>query len=233
MCCENTGAPHDRPLNARDLPIISRYAGNLSADFIQRVYKAMTDYCAVKPAALVTVLVLASQWFHRRYSVGTPRVVRLPFSVMDFTIFNRYQTPVMDVVHHAMLSFQLAERNVGLLNEVLKTSGIQYRTFCDCGSCIAPTEVDITHGEWYQNLNFFRSYGEAVGTPVVRIAGPEDVAHLQTDMGPYEWDTYRRIEQILNALPARETGNPPEDVLRAARFVQAKLVEPASVAVLA
>jgi len=204
MCHEATGASYDRPLFAEDVPLIARHYPQLDRDGVDAIYRAITDHHWPQPAVLVTVLEMIDR--ARRGDIGYYQHPTMPFSAMDLDTFERVQSDAMYAFHAVFESMALAQRNMVLLNDALKTHfGLQYVLFCDCGGCIVPAGEQPFQTSWYQEINQLRSLAEAAGTPVVRVSDFTDPAWIgrSLDMGNAETASYERMFGILRTLPQR------------------------------
>lgn len=205
MCHTATEANYDRPLHPGDVPLIAgKYAKCLGNAAIDRIVDALTDYHVPQPAVLIAVLEMADRAKHK--DRGIYPWPMMPFSALDLDTLERVQTNEMAAFHTVFESMALAERNMGLLNDVLaRELGIQLRLVCDCGCISDGFEVDILGSAAYKQVNHLRSLAEAAGTKVIRVPTFSDIAwtsrHL--DMGPREIASYERMWAMLSSLPAR------------------------------
>lgn len=205
MCRTTTGKAYDRPLHADDIPLIAaHYERCLGTPALAAIVAAMTDHHYPQPAVLIAVLEMAHRAKHQDH--GLYPWPMMPFSALDLDTLERVQTDTMAEFHSVFESMALAERNMGLLNEALRSSlGIQLRLVCDCGCISDGTDVDILGSPAYAAINSIRSLAEAVGTPVLRVADFRDPAWLsrRLDMGEREMRSYDTMGRILRSLPVR------------------------------
>lgn len=207
MCRANTGKPWDRPLHADDVPLIAaRYERCLGSSAIAAIVAAITDSHYPQPAVLIAVLEMADRAKHR--DRGMYPWPMMPFSALDLNTLERVQTEAMAEFHSVFESMALAERNMELLNVVLKSElGSQIRLVCDCGCISDGFDVDVLGSSAYAMINTIRSLAEAAGTPVIRVADFSDADWLcrELDMGEREMRSYDKMWSILTSLPARDT----------------------------
>lgn len=209
MCHETTGANHDRPLFAADVPLIASHFPALCSAGVQAVYQAISAHHWPQPAVLVAVLEMIDRSIRR--DVGYYSHPTMPFSAMDLETYDRVQSDGMYAFHAVFESMALAQRNMKLLDEALTEHfGLRLVLFCDCGCSIVPADSHPYESEWYQQINELRSLAEAAGTPVVRVtdfADPEWTrrqAMHGLDMGPSETASYTKMYNILLSLPPRQ-----------------------------
>lgn len=206
MCRASTGKPYDRPLHAGDVPLISaHYERCLGAASISAIVAAITDNHHPQPAVLIAVLEMADRAKHHDH--GMYPWAMIPFSALDLNTLERVQTDAMAEFHSVFESMALAERNMDLLNETLRSElGSQIRLVCDCGCISDGADEDILGSPAYAKINDIRSLAEAVGTKVVRVADFQSADWLSRDldMGPHEMRSYEKMWGILTSLPARE-----------------------------
>lgn len=208
MCHEATGRSYDRPLMPEDVSLIAAHFPQIDREAIDAVYRAITDHHWPQPAVLVAVLEMIDR--ARRYDTGYYQYPTMPFSAMDLESYERVQSEGMYAFHAVFESMALAQRNMLLLNNALKTHfGLQLVLFCDCGCSIVPAAIDPFETDWYQKINTLRSLAEAVGTKVVRVADFADPdwvrrqAECGLDMGPAETASYTKMYAILQTLSPR------------------------------
>lgn len=207
MCRTSTGKPYDRPLHSDDIPLISaHYERCLGTAPIAAIVAAITDHHHPQPAVLIAVLEMAHRAKHQ--DRGMYPWPMLPFSALDLDTLERVQTDAMAEFHSVFESMALAERNMDLLNEVLRSElGIQIRLVCDCGCISDGMDEDILGSPAYAKINDLRSLAEAVGTKVIRFPDFQDAGWLSRDldMGPREMRSYETMWEILTSLPSRDT----------------------------
>lgn len=205
MCHTATGANHDRPLHCDDVPLIaSKYVKCLGETAIRRIVDAITDNHVPQPAVLIAILEMADRAKHK--DRGIYPWPMMPFSALDLDTLERVQTNEMAAFHTVFESMALAERNMGLVNDVLASElGIQLRLVCDCGCISDGFEVNILESAAYKQVNHLRSLAEAAGTKVIRVPTFTDAAWTSRslDMGPREIASYERMWSMLSSLPAR------------------------------
>ena len=205
MCRATTGKDYDRPLHADDVPLISaHYERCLGVPAIAAIVAAITDNHYPQPAVLIAVLEMADRAKHK--DRGMYPWSMMPFSALDLNTLERVQTDAMAEFHSVFESMALAERNMGLLNEALRSElDSQIRLVCDCGCISDGFDVDILGSPAYATINDIRSLAEAVGTPVIRVADFRDAGWLcrELDMGESEMRSYDKMWDILTSLPAR------------------------------
>lgn len=203
MCHEATGASYDRPLFAEDVPLIAKAFPNLYRQDVDALFAALTDNHFPQPAVLITVCEMVTRY--QQGDAGYYTFPTMPFSAMDLETFERVQTPSMLAFHAVFESMALAQRNMMLLNQVLKERfGLQLVLFCDCGCDIMPADQD-PYGGSYKAINQLRSLAEAAGTPIVRPMNFTDPmwTSRNLDMGPAEIRSYERMFALLQTLPKR------------------------------
>lgn len=205
MCHTATGSAHDRPLHADDIPLIAAsYMDCLGERAVTKIADALTDHHSPQPAVLIAVLEMAHRAKHK--DRGMYPWSMMPFSALDLNTLERVQTDEMAAFHAVFESMALAERNMNLLNDVLKSElGLQLRLVCDCGCISDDFDTVILESPAYQEINLIRSVAEAAGTKVVRVptfSSSEWIAR-DLDMGPREIASYQRMWGILTKLPHR------------------------------
>lgn len=206
MCHTATGENYDRPIHPDDVPIIAApYVKCLGQKPIEAIYDAITDDHVPQPAVLIAILEMADRAKHK--DRGLYPWAMMPFSALDLDTLERVQTEEMAAFHTVFESMALAERNMGLLNNVLASElGKQLRFVCDCGCTCDDVEVNILESAAYKLINHVRSLAEAAGTKVVRAKTFTDSEWTSRtlDMGEAEIASYQRMWAILTSLPARE-----------------------------
>lgn len=205
MCHTATGAAYDRPLQAEDVSFIGvHYQKCLGAQTIARIAQAITDNHSPQPAVLIAALEMADRAKHN--DRGMYPWPMMPFSALDLDTLERVQTDEMAAFHTVFESMALAERNMGLLNGVLRDElGLQLRLVCDCGCISDDFEKDILGSAEYAQINYVRSVAEAAGTRVIRVPtfSDKEWTRRDLDMGPREIESYKRMWRILSSLPNR------------------------------
>jgi hypothetical protein len=206
MCAVNDGNTFFRPLVKNDLTAILSAYPKISKKLIQDLHAAMTDSNTVRPAVLV-VLLEAINRLEKSLFGNSSHGATFAYSALqikdggDGKIFHRFQDPIMAHVHDAMLQFALAERNMRLTQNVLKSYGYDLFHFCDCGAHVSVAGSKYMESAEYKAINMVRSYGESIGAPVHTVSTIEEIPLQFTDMHQHEVDAYKQVWEILNKLP--------------------------------
>ncbi len=206
MCALNDGNHFFRPMSKHDVvQVVSAYP-KVEARLIHDLFTAMIDHNTVRPAVILVILEGVN-----RLELGlfgnSSYGATFAYSALqirddgDGNIFHRYQDPIMAHIHDAMLQFALAERNMKLVQAVLISHGYNLAHFCDCGCGITRDGDDYMDSDEYKAVNYVRSYGESIGAPVHTIATIDELPLALTDMHQHEVDGYKRVWEILQALP--------------------------------
>ncbi len=207
MCHAATGTSYDRPLHADDVPLIAaRYQKCLGTKAIDSIVTAITDHHVPQPAVLIAVLEMMDRAKHRDH--GMYPWAMMPFSALDLDTLERVQTEDMAAFHTVFESMALAERNMDLLDRVLRDElGMQLRLVCDCGCISDGFEADILGSPAYAQVNHLRSLAESAGTAIVRVPTFSDAGWTDRslDMGRAEIASYQKMAGILYGLPRRDT----------------------------
>lgn len=206
MCTVNDGNSFYRPMIKRDLNHFKKAYPSISSEMIDSIFTAITDHNTVRPAVMLIILEgvyrLESGLFGNS-SLGAT----FAYSALQIRdsgsgeIFHRFKDPIMSHIHDAMLQFALAERNMRLVQDVLIHHGYNLTHFCDCGCGITREGDDYMGSSEYQAVNYLRSYGESIGTPVHSVATIDELPLSFTDMHQHEVDGYKRVWAVLKKLP--------------------------------
>lgn len=211
MCTPCEDPRIHRPLVSVDIFDLKRYYSKVDATLIDKICAALTDWNSVTPVVPTVIVEMV-----HRFQIGDNGSFQsptLPFSAMALKTGERLQAPEMVQCHHVFESLILAQRNVELLQDVLRQHGMQLVFFCDCGCKIIAADTD-PYDEEYLRVNAYRSYWEAVGSPVILVESfdSEDWKERRLDMGPSEVESYRRVALFLKKLPRRSADMPSEAV---------------------
>ena len=207
MCTQCEDPRIHRPAVSDDVNDLKKFYPEVGPDLIDEIFLALTDWNVVTPVVPAVIVEMVC-----RYQLGDKGSFErptLPFSAMALKTGERFQTPEMIQCHHMFESLTLAQRNVGLVQEALKKSGMQLVFFCDCGCSIEASEVD-PYTEEYLRVNAYRSYWEAVGAPVIQCESfdSDEWKNQRLDMGHSENESYRKIGRFLSELPRRNSKMP-------------------------
>ncbi len=208
MCAVNDGNSFFRPMTSCDIaPIVAVYP-SVPEKLVNELFMAMTDHNTVRPAVMYIILegisrLEAGLWGNSSYGATFAYSALQIRDGGDGNIFHRYQDPIMAHIHDAMLQFALAERNMRLVQAVLTSHGYNLTHFCDCGCGITRDGDDYMGSDEYKAVNYVRSYGESIGAPVHTVATIDELPLALTDMHQHEVDGYKRVWEILQALPSQ------------------------------
>ena len=181
MCHTFNGNNWDRVATSTDVAEIAQaYSGTLPNGLVAKIFQAMISCGFIKPIALAFVCELVRG---KQTGMGVKNFgFFIPFSGMSLDGgLIRYQTPVIVECHNAWASFSMGQRSKEALVDLLRGYNIELMELHDCG-CIS-TNPAVTQtkafGEAYRSVNFFRSFAESAGYPVITV---DSFDQLQTDM---------------------------------------------------
>ena len=206
MCAINDGNHFFRPMVRNDLEAVKSAYPQIQKNMIDDVYAAMTDSNTIRPAVMLVILEGINR-IEGRLTGNSSYGAVFAYSALQIRdggngkIFHRFQDPIMEHIHDAMLQFALAERNMRLVQEVLTGYGYNLTHFCDCGCGITYDGSDYMRSAEYRAVNMLRSYGESIGAPVSIVENIDDIPLSLTDMHQDEIDGYKNIWSALHSLP--------------------------------
>ncbi len=135
--------------------------------------KALTPHLPILPMFLVMEEFLAKERFG---ILGDHGLVRVPLSIIARDRV-RYRTPIISLLHEAVLSFRMSEYTVNAVNTALKPFGICVLYLCSCGVVMGRC-ADVAHfrnSPAHLQMDRLRSAIDAEGNPVVEIYAWEEI----------------------------------------------------------
>ena len=219
MCHTFNGNNWDRVATSTDVAeIVQRYSGTLPDGLVAKIFQAMTSCGFIKPIALAFVCELVAGKIN---NLGVKNFgFFIPFSGMSLDGgLIRYQTPVIVECHNAWASFSMGQRSKEALVDLLRDCNVELMELHDCGCISTDPMLSQTRifGETYRSVNFFRSFAESVGYPVITV---DSFDELQTDMSLDALEAYSRIEQLMQTLSDKPNFQIPASVFEAQEVVR-------------
>jgi len=193
MCKSYSGQMIFRPAHSSDLTLIQSFYPKLEKQLISEIFTAMTDNLHPWLAGVVSIVdqanrYLAGDWGGQKYGP------RLPLSIHNLDgSMQRYATKETELIHEAIIRFNMSDRNKQLLNIALNRHGLEIMMFCCCGDAlIAKGQRDkFLNSEEYKKWNSVRSFSDAWGKLEDEI--PIDSIPKNTEVGESEIQAYKRI----------------------------------------
>lgn len=205
MCDSFRGDLQRRPFHPTDVGTLIAAFPRLRPSLIRSVVRAMTDSLSPQIAGVVAILDTIDRFIQREMHTANNCGALLLFSAVGRgNTFTRYQSPEMALVHDALTTFTMAERNVKLLNHTLDPYGMKVTMLHCCG--IAVVDVEMAHAfqesAFARDFNARRSLANAFG----EVQGPDDAIECiddvpeATDLSPEQRNAYLRMAPIVASL---------------------------------
>lgn len=139
------------------------------------------------------------------------KLVRLPLSLIGVDKV-RYRTPVVEMLHESILSFNMSDITKQAIQAVLGKHGYCMLFLCSCGVVIGKcADVKNFYGSRDRvAMDRLRSAIDAEGNPVVRIRtlGDIPVATMDVHTDGAEQRLFNRIEHMLETMSLLQS--PPQ-----------------------
>lgn len=189
---------------------LSQESGNILATMTEKtsMVKELTDVMlkTLNPhnPVIAAIVAMTEQVDKNEFGVLQDfNLVRLPLSLIGADKV-RYRTPVVEMLHESILSFNMSDITKNNVTKVLNKHGYCMMFLCSCGVVIGKCEdVKSFYGsEHHIEMDKLRSAIDAEGNPVELVASLEDIPVQTMDLSTNgaERNLFKRIREMLETM---------------------------------
>jgi hypothetical protein len=147
--------------------------GSKNHQLVSQLFSAMTSALSPHLPVLATFAAMAEFIREKRYGVlHDYNLVRVPLSIIGIDRV-RYRTPILMLLHEAILSFRMSQTTGASMQRALANEGLAVAYLCSCG-LVMGTEQSITaflSSDTIRRLDKLRSAIDTEGNPIQEVSG--------------------------------------------------------------
>jgi hypothetical protein len=168
-----------------------------------QLFTAMTKTLSPHLPVLATFTAMTEFVREKRFGVlRDHKLVRVPLSIIGIDRV-RYRTPILTLLHEAILSFRMSEITVGGVQKALATDGLAVGYLCSCGLVMGSQESvsDFLTSETVVRLDYLRSAIDTEGNPVKEVLSWADIpSNMDLHVNGEDQALLERISDLTLAM---------------------------------
>lgn len=144
---------------------------------VNQLFSALTTSLSPHLPVLATFVAMAEFASQKKFGIlREHRVVRVPLSIIGHDRV-RYRTPILNLLHEAVLSFRMSEVTVKNVESVLRGNGFAVAYLCSCGLVMGsvPAVDAFVKSQTIRRLDRLRSAIDTEGNPVTEVRHWTDI----------------------------------------------------------
>jgi len=188
--------------------VASQETNLVNTSIVNQLFSALTKSLSPHLPVLATFVAMAEFAKEKRFGIlKEHEVVRVPLSIIGRDRI-RYRTPILNLLHEAIMSFRMSEVSAKNVDGVLRTNGLAVAYLCSCGLVMGsvPAVSAFIKSETICRLDRLRSAIDTEGNPVAEVRHWSEIpANMDLGASGEDEALLERISDLTLAMAQANT----------------------------